>query len=328
MTRPGARLRTIAARVCSAKAIDQLIDPVIADLQAEYAQAVRLGQTWRSRWVRIAGYVAFVKVMVFHGGGRFLHDWTPADHRALVRTIGFSVAAIAAATLLLIVPPLRQQTSSHASYVHASQARLALYLMPQALPLAVPLGFMLGVLCGYGRCLLSSRSRAAVLLIAITCSAGSFVSLAWITPAANQAFRVAVFGRDVVKGAPELTLGELGQLLDSGGHEPMALAPARDRRSLAWQYHFRYALSCAPLALAWFALSVIGRHQRGPVVLVICACAAVCGYYVCIWGARRLMLDGTWPVVATVWFPNVACGVVSTALMAVDSQRSDVASGT
>jgi lipopolysaccharide export LptBFGC system permease protein LptF len=225
-----------------------------------------------------------------------------------------------------LVPPLRQQVSSSASYLHASQARLALYLMPQALPLAVPLGFMLGVFCGYGRCLVSSRSRVAVLVIALVCSAGSFVTLAWIAPAENQAFRVAVFGRDVVKGAPELTLGELRQLLDFGAHEPMGLAPPRDRRFLAWQYDFRCALSCAPLALAWFALSVIGRRQRGTLVLLLCACAAVFGYYVCIWGARRFAFDGTLPVFATVWFPNVACGVVSAVLMAVDSQRSSVAS--
>jgi hypothetical protein len=324
MTRPGDRLRTIAERVCSAKAMDRLIDPVIADLQAEYAQAVRLGQIRRSRWVRIAGYVAFVKVMVFHGCERFLQDWTPDDHRAFARTIALAVPAIAAATLLLMVPPLRQ-VSSYASYGHASRARLALYLMPQALPLAVPLGFMLGIFCGYGRCLVAFRSRAAILLIAIACSVGSFVTLAWITPAANQAFRVLVFGRNVVKGAPELTLGELGQLLEPGTHEPMAVAPPSDLRSLAWQYHVRCALSCAPLALALFALSVIGRRQRGPFVLFLCACAAVFGYYALIWGARTLVLDGTLPVLATVWFPNVVFGVVSAALMAIDSQRPNVA---
>jgi hypothetical protein len=37
--RPGERLRAWASRVCSARAMTRLIDPVIADLQSEYAEA-------------------------------------------------------------------------------------------------------------------------------------------------------------------------------------------------------------------------------------------------------------------------------------------------
>jgi hypothetical protein len=44
MTRSGDRLRTIAARVCSAATMERLIDPLIADLQTEYAEALRHGR--------------------------------------------------------------------------------------------------------------------------------------------------------------------------------------------------------------------------------------------------------------------------------------------
>jgi hypothetical protein len=40
---PGDRLRSWASHVCSATAMTRLIDPVIADLQSEYADAIRHG---------------------------------------------------------------------------------------------------------------------------------------------------------------------------------------------------------------------------------------------------------------------------------------------
>ena len=55
----------LAARVCSAKTLERLIDPVVADLQTEYVEAIRQGRVWRSRWVRISGCGTFLKVLVF-----------------------------------------------------------------------------------------------------------------------------------------------------------------------------------------------------------------------------------------------------------------------
>jgi hypothetical protein len=40
---------------------------VTADLQAEYCHAVQHGRVWRSRWVRIAGYTAALKVIALCG---------------------------------------------------------------------------------------------------------------------------------------------------------------------------------------------------------------------------------------------------------------------
>ena len=36
MSRPGIRLRALSARVCSERLMQRLVDPAIADLQAEY----------------------------------------------------------------------------------------------------------------------------------------------------------------------------------------------------------------------------------------------------------------------------------------------------
>jgi lipopolysaccharide export LptBFGC system permease protein LptF len=50
--------------------MERLIDPAIADLQSEHAQAARAGRTWRGRWIRVAGTLAFWKVMGLHAAAR------------------------------------------------------------------------------------------------------------------------------------------------------------------------------------------------------------------------------------------------------------------
>ena len=47
-TRPGARLRAFAARVCSEAALRRWIDPVIAYLQYEHDELLRHGRRWRA----------------------------------------------------------------------------------------------------------------------------------------------------------------------------------------------------------------------------------------------------------------------------------------
>ena len=197
MTRPGDRLRAMAARVCSAKTMERLIDPLVADLQAEYTEAIRQGRVWTSRRVRMVGYIAFLKVIAFiacEGARRTLHDWTADDRQALARTIGFSISGIVVATLLLLVPPLL--TSRLWTQMEpASQVRLLVYLVPQALPLAVPGGLAPGHSLRLAGRDVSRRSQGAVLVMALGCSVASFATVAWILPLGNQAFRQSFVGR-------------------------------------------------------------------------------------------------------------------------------------
>ena len=67
MRPPGTRLRAVAARLFAANTMDYLIDPAIADMQAEYEDASRRGLTWRKRWICLRGHVVFVKLIVAHG---------------------------------------------------------------------------------------------------------------------------------------------------------------------------------------------------------------------------------------------------------------------
>ena len=55
MTRPGWRLRGMAARIFDHKTMERVVDPLLADLQKEHAEAIRRGRVWKSRWIRLAG---------------------------------------------------------------------------------------------------------------------------------------------------------------------------------------------------------------------------------------------------------------------------------
>ena len=82
MKPPGTRLRALAARLLPASTMDYLVDPAIADMQAEYEDASRRGLTWRKRWICIRDHVAFFKMMVAHG--RMNRGWAPLRGLSLV----------------------------------------------------------------------------------------------------------------------------------------------------------------------------------------------------------------------------------------------------
>ena len=304
MMRPGTRLRRIAARWCSVKTMERLVDPALADLQLEYESAVISGRKWKRRWVWSAGHLAFLKMIAAHGTAQalgLLHDLTSEDRQTLTRTFGYCAGIMMLGTLLLVVPFLDMVPLSH-----PHSATLLLYLLPQTLPLSVPVGLTFGILWGFGRAAASRRSRTVVLFVAVTFSAVSFTMLAWVVPATNQAFRVSLMGRPVMKGVNELTLGELSQLIETRRRDPLALPASRDIRSLALNYHGRWALAGAPFVLSLFSVSVTHRRRRGRLILGLAGCAAISGYYIIMYTAKQFGLDRTVPVLAVAWTPNVA----------------------
>jgi len=182
---PGERLRALASRLCSDIAMERLIDPVLADLQREDADAARRGQVWHRRGIRIAGTLAFWKVIGLHAVTRapaLAREWAAADEHAVGRTVAFAATFIAALTLLFVWQPLsstviqRDHLGYYTKFSGHDLAWLVLYMVPQAVAVGVPLGFSCGVLCGLRRRTVTARARRAILLIAISCSA---LSLPW-----------------------------------------------------------------------------------------------------------------------------------------------------
>jgi hypothetical protein len=321
MTRPGDRLRAISARVFSAPTMERLIDPVLADLQSEYAEAILRGRPWRSRWVRLAGYVAFLKVIALHGCKRSirpLRDWTADDDQALGRTIKCAAASMVAVTLLLNLP-LWLRVSS---WMHASDVGLLAYSIPQTLLLATPVGFTLGIFCGLGGRAFSSRLAGPVLGAALACSIASFAMQIWIVPAANHALRLSIAERDGMIGSlkPGPSQRELHQAIDLYSQAQSSPGFRHLTSQLTFEYHMGWALSGATFALALFALSVVTRRSAGRLLLAGAAAGALVGYW-CLLMFATVYAYGTLPAIAAAWLPNVVFVILSTVLPMLPTPR-------
>ena len=214
----------------------RLIDPVIADLQTEHSQAVRSGHMWRSGWVRLAGYVAFAKVLV-------MCEWSAVeDTGPLVRAAGFSLGAIAILTGVLLWIPYQRFVPGAPIPVDA--LRIGIFLLPQALAISIPTGLMLGISIGVAGRKVSVRLANAMIMTALACSVASVANMGWLLPNANQAFRVEVARRiglalPLAKGDSELTFGELDRLIERRSSFPVGSAEWDDANRLRVGYHAR-----------------------------------------------------------------------------------------
>jgi hypothetical protein len=301
--------------------MERIVDPLLADLEMEYTDAIHHGRLWRSRWILILGHFAFVKTIAMCQAGvgmRVLQAWTLEDREALSRALKFSAAAGVVATLTLALPPIM---NARMGVLHP---RMFVYVVPQAIVLAVPIGFTLGVFLGLRGRTLSVRSTGAVLACAICCSCACLATLAWVLPSANQEFRQAVFGQargglTVMKGLNELTLGELSERLRSSSRTGLI---DWDPRELAYAYHMRWALSCATVVLALFALAMTRRiAARWGVALA--ASGACLSYYVLMWIGRTGALQEALPAFFGAWLPNAVFALVWLALTAVTVRGQD-----
>jgi hypothetical protein len=304
------RLRATAARLCGAAAMERLIDPVLTDIEIEYRSAVKEGRTWRSRWIRIAGCFALLKVVAVYAYDRTARDWSADDGRAFARTIGIATAAFAVSAVLLI-SAAGTHTPEHWPY-----------LIPQALPIAIPVGVTWGILCGLGGRVVAVRVKGAILALVLACSAASLATTLWIMPAGNQAYRVAVFERlrpqgttaTLESGPAEMPMGELRKRIDA----LTVSGQTRAARNSAFTYYVRWSLPLTPLALALFALALGTRPFARGWILAGVASGTCLVYYLLLFSAGAATRGTTLPVVVLVWLPNVAFLAAATTLLGAD----------
>ena len=134
---PGRALHRLAAALCSAKTLERIVEPAIADLQKEYA-----GEASRMRrvWILVAGYAAITKVMGICA--LRLCEPTNEDRRTLGRILVWSVGSVVTITALLLVPPLLSRSQSIPNWL------AAITLIPQAVPVGIPIGIVFGIALG------------------------------------------------------------------------------------------------------------------------------------------------------------------------------------
>jgi hypothetical protein len=312
---PGRMLHRVATHVCSAKTIERVVEPAIADLQKEWASS-STADPLRRVWILLAGYCAIVKVIAICA----LNATSPSgdERRVLVRTLGWSVAMMIAVTGLLMLPPL--------ALVEGGLSAISLAgLIPQALPLAIPIGLTFGIAFGMAGRQFFPTTKRVVLLFALAASLVSFATLAWVMPVANQAYRESVahaagVSGPLIKGASEMSLSEL----DREATIAATAGNASRADHYAWSFHLRFALSTASMVLAAFLFATGGSGAALRGLLAFAACFV---YWVLIFVGEGLavyspiapVFAGTIPVFAGAWLPNI---VFAASTILIASSRS------
>jgi lipopolysaccharide export LptBFGC system permease protein LptF len=280
----------------------RFIDPTIADLQTEYAAAVRSGSTWTRRTALVEGYFAFAKVAVWcalSSVAELRTNWNQDDHSGLVRVVWRSAMAVPCITLLFVLPELsrvREMLEDYGS--DASQLQMMAYLLPSTLPLSLPLGLAFGAALGAHGREPSRRLIGAILLVALVTAGGSLASFAWLIPASNQWYREAIMQQPLVKGDREMSFAELTQAL--------AAADVERGKHLLFEFHKRLSIAGAPVTFAALALMLVMRRRLSRTFTIAAIAAASFGYYVALFLANGFANAGVFSPRFGAWMPQIA----------------------
>lgn len=317
MRLPGRRLRTFATRFCDTRTMARLVDPVLADLQAEYHEAAASGRIWQCRLAWLRAMMSLARVAVLQGAVlvvRSLRYPLPDERRPVSRTLIVIAASMLVFVTVLSAPVVVQFAPWH----NRSNWRLVGLIIPKTIPLALPAslvcGIVFGLAVGWRR-----RLRARIVVLAVAASCASWCLLAWAVPASNQAFRGAIseaLGLPIPSmGVNELTLGEIGVLLSEPA--PRSAPQPFNIRTLAYAYHARWALACAPLVLSALALSLTGTFRNRRWIGAAAGVSVLLGYFTSLSWARMSYESA----IAAAWVPNFICLVLTAGLMLLQRQR-------
>ncbi len=309
---PGRTLHRLASLICSTKSLERVVEPAIADLQKEYDASAE-SHLGRRVWMLIRGYFAILKVMAVCALG--ISVATDEERNGLVRTFAWSLTFMIAAAALLMLPPLWLSEPGFGSTRHLVQ------LTPQAVPLAIPVGLAFGIAFGLAGSVVTRAMAKAILLVAVTASLVSFVILAWVMPAANQAFRTEWSHSQGYEGTPrkgsnEMTISELQREIEVAA----ALGDARNVHQHSWFLHLRYALSLATVVLGGFLLALRGRGRAMRTLVAFITCGS---YWVLLVSGEALSgYDRHLSEIAAAWLPNVV--FLTATIFVVTSRRRGV----
>jgi hypothetical protein len=300
--------------------MEHVVDPLIADLQTEHADAMRNGRVWKGRWIRLAGWMTFLKVIVICAWIELTtaERWTLDDRKSLTRAAAISAVTAVAITVLLVS---RSAEDYPRVLLHPSPKRL-LFLAPYPFVAGIVLGATLGIVLGLGGRALSRRLVATTVGVALICCAMTFIDVGWVAPAAHIAYRLTVGDTDPTPDIGEASLGALRRQIEQV-KDDSAFAHFGFLAALSFDYHRRVALSFSPLVFTLFALTMAGCFRRRW-VLGIAASATffAYGWLVIVmrpWGI--LSWDGHWQAHFVAWLPNAMIATLAAAFGILNVRR-------
>jgi hypothetical protein len=310
MTLPGWRLRAWAVRWCDPRTMTRLVDPILADLQAEHHEAVTQGSIWGSRLAWLRAILALARAGAVHSTSTlasaiFVRPYE--ERRHLIWTL-----LVAGMSLLVFVPVL----CAPAARYHSGWG-LA-YIVPSVIPVAVPAGLVCGIVLGLGEA--QRRLRACVLALSLVASFGSFYLMASVVPVSNQVFREIVGAErgltKVFRGVNELSLTEI-KLVRA---EPATYIPEMlpfTMGELAYSYHGRWSLACAPVILVVSMLAMARGRRRVDAGIAI---AILVVHFARFTHTAVLPIAYESPITVA-WAPNVIVLLMAIGAMLLRSQR-------
>jgi lipopolysaccharide export LptBFGC system permease protein LptF len=289
--------------------MDRLIDPLIADLQVEYAEMQRRRAPWKARWVRLVSLLAFAKVLALAGVVDAWHAFEGTPTKPVRLSVFVFVTATILSTAYFVYA---EQSAVRVLNPHASPTLLTIYVVPSALPLTVAIGMTFAIVCGLGAARLTDTLTAGALGGAAVCSIVMLANMTWIVPDSNQAYRELVYGGPVARGDRELTYGNLRWRID--WYQAIGLRPDEVRR-LEVTYYGRSAIAAAPVILGMLALAFVRRPRRTTGLRRALTATGIClVYYGLLITAEEAGIWTMWPVAVIMWSPNIACAILAGAL--------------
>src|SRR5712691_1469759 len=273
---PGERLRRFFAGRCSPRVLERVVDPIVADMQYEWQQAMARGDRRAALFVRLRGYAGFGRAVLLQS---MTGEWRPPAVTlggppriaagVVIAFVGLSAVLMTWSfggfwSHLRALPAMGVRPGTLTFSVFS---RLLLEFLPSATVLTIPPSVLLGTLLAVrDRATSSRRPRALALRLlpaAAAATAATLVLTTTVMPRTNQAFRQAAFtlitgsSRPVAPGDRELTLGELDVAIPK-------LESAGDSRAAGYRVE-RQKRFAMPAACGAFGLVARGMAaQRRP----------------------------------------------------------------
>jgi hypothetical protein len=305
MTRPGERIRSIASRLFRSETMERVINPIVADLQCEYGEALVRGTLRRARLSLVRSYLGLGSALIWLGVRYVCDPRISNPGSEVARTWIVSVLALTIPTVALVIPPLLNWHWWQGDPVFG--ALLSVTLVPQALPLSIPAGLCVGVLWATRGKVVAWRRLCTILAFAIAFTAVVWTVLEWMMPQANQAFREMVATRLAVDGRVLTLEPGLNELGLSGLRQRSDPAAVR-------HYHVLWALCFAAAPLSLFAFGLAGYVRRAASAVAL-AIALSISYIACMWVLATIPSAPPMPPFVQAWMPNMVFLLVACTLL-------------
>ena len=293
----GRRLLEFATLWFDTATVARVFEPLIADHQREWRDSAR-ARRW---WLGARNVLVFARAFVACSPRILLAPVSPSMARRVLSRILVITSLFAGVLATPFVADFGRQLAP------AEAARLMFWLLPACVVLALPFALMAAADVIRRETPPTWLERAMAMRLAIAAAVLVFIGVGWITPIANQRFRVESSGffergpSAPARGVREFSTSELLALRTAPGERRVGAAAVRELNQ-------RAALTVLPILLLWLrwrALDLPRGRWFSPWPLKV-ATLAIIAFFGMSWSQQFIEIGmGLRPGV-TAWLPLAA----------------------